>query len=94
MLENWLILKDNIGQVGSEGGTIILDDELPHLARITVEQKRSEYPPGDHYAITIGIYNVLVHTAFFKRLEDARECTTAVKIIIQSLLENTMHGQG
>jgi|WetSurMetagenome_2_1015567.scaffolds.fasta_scaffold1409230_1 hypothetical protein len=89
MVEKWISLEKNVGQVGSEGGVIQLDDELADLARITIEQKRSQLPPGDHYAITIGIYNMLVHTVFFRRWEDAIECANAMKIITQSLLKNT-----
>ena len=53
--------------VGSEDGVIKLDDELPGLSRITIELKQSTLPPGDHYAITIGVYGLLVHTIFFKK---------------------------
>jgi hypothetical protein len=86
MFEKWVSLERNLGKIGSEGGVIKLDDELPNLARITIEQKRSEAPPGDHYAITVGVYNMLVHTVFFKKWEDAIECADAMKLVIQTLL--------
>jgi hypothetical protein len=89
MLEQWISHNDNLANEGSEGGIIQLDDELPGLARIQIELKASSVvPPGDHYAITIGVYGILVHTAYFKELEDAMECTNAVKIIIQAMRAN------
>lgn len=88
MVEKWISLDKNLGTVGSEGGVIQLDDELLNIARITIEQKRSKEPPGDHYAITIGIYTTLVHTVFFRRWEDAIECVDAMKLIIQTLLND------
>ncbi len=88
MLEKWISLKNNLGKKGSEEGIIQIDDELPGLARVTIEQKMSQVPPGDHYAITIGIYGLLVHTVFFKKWEDAIECADAVKLVIQQILLN------
>jgi hypothetical protein len=91
MTNMWNSLSDNLGKIGSEEGEIKLDDELPNLARITIELKKSHVqPPGDHYAITVGVYGILVHTAFFKRWEDAIECSNAIKLIIQALLADSI----
>jgi len=86
MLEKWISLKNNIGRLGSEGGVIQIDDELPGLARVTIELKTSPEPPGNHYAITMGVYNTMVHTVFFKKWEDAVECADTIKLIVQTLL--------
>lgn len=50
-----------IGQVGTEGGRIIRDEEHPHGARITLEQGCKHAP----FAITCGVYGWMVHTCFF-----------------------------
>lgn len=47
------------------GGVIQLDEVLPDLARITIEQKANKPSSGNHYAINIVVHNMLVHTAFF-----------------------------
>ena len=59
---------DTIGQIGSEQGIIIADDEHPDGARITLERD------GDiaSYAITCGIYGWMFHTRFFASEEEAR----------------------
>ena len=46
------------GQIGSEKGEILLDEEYNGVCRITLE-KCSKY-----YAITCGVYGAMVHTAF------------------------------
>lgn len=48
-----------IGTVGSEGGTIIRDEEYRHSARITLEKMK------DGCAVTVGVYGAFVHTAWF-----------------------------
>lgn len=50
------------GTRGSEGGTIVLDDEHSDGARITLERDTLHNVP---FAITCGIYGWLVHTRFF-----------------------------
>jgi hypothetical protein len=66
MLENWIPLYDHIGKTGSEGEIIKIDDELPGLSRVTIEQKFSPEPLEDHFTITTGVYGLLVHTIFIK----------------------------
>lgn len=57
----WHIYNDGaeIGQKGSENGIVIKDEECGTFARITLE--KAGYSP---YAITCGIYGVMVHTAY------------------------------
>ena len=54
--------------VGSEGGTIVLDEEHEDGARITLEKGASVAP----FAITCGIYGWMVHTRYFGVEGDAR----------------------
>ncbi|GLS21289.1 hypothetical protein GCM10007874_43060 [Labrys miyagiensis] len=49
----------SIGLIGSEGGTILRDEEHSVGARITLEQ--CKYSP---FAITCGLYGNMVHTIF------------------------------
>ena len=46
------------GDIGSEGGTILADEEYKNSCRITLEKCEK------YYAITCGIYGSMVHTAF------------------------------
>ncbi len=56
-----------------------MDEELPDLARIQIELKSSPVvSPGDHYAVTMAVYGMLVHTAYFNRWEDAIECADSI----------------
>ena len=61
----WLPYESD-GERGSEGGWIIEDEEIPGVCRITLEE-------GGHapYAITCGIYGLMVHTAFASDYEEA-----------------------
>jgi len=65
---SWLPFDDgaSIGLVGSEGGTILRDDEYRGDARITLE--RGGYAP---FSITCGVYGWMVHTRFFSTLAEA-----------------------
>jgi hypothetical protein len=51
----------SIGQIGSEGGIILRDEEHADGARITLEREGRSSP----FAITCGIYGWMVHTRFF-----------------------------
>lgn len=53
-----------VGEIGTEGGEIIKDEEFDSAARITLE-KLSD---GD-YAVTCGVYGDFFHTAWFNDLE-------------------------
>ncbi|QQR75015.1 MAG: hypothetical protein IPJ17_05385 [Holophagales bacterium] len=72
----WVRLDDGatLGQRGSEGGVILLDDEHPAGARITLEA--TGYPP---FAITCGVYGSMVHTRFLGTEEGARREVEAMK---------------
>lgn len=52
---------------GSEGGWVILDEEIPGICRITLED---DCPIGP-YGITCGIYGWLVHTTWASEYEEA-----------------------
>lgn len=54
----WIKLPFEPGELGSENGVLLADEEYKELSRITLE-KCPEY-----YAITCGVYGSMVHTAF------------------------------
>ena len=54
----------SVGLKGSEGGTILRDEEHPDGSRITLE--RCKRPP---FSITCGVYGWMVHTRYTLRHE-------------------------
>jgi hypothetical protein len=67
---SWTNIDDGktLGLAGSEGGTIIRDEEHSEGARITIERGGNIAP----YSITCGIYGWMVHTRFFGSEEEAQ----------------------
>lgn len=70
-----------IGQKGSEEGVILKDEVLPGHARITLERI-------NFYAITAGLYGVLVHTTFDHTLSGANDKYAAMKIALENAPED------
>ena len=56
-------LHDRTGGRGTEGGVVLKDEELGGSCRITLEKCRM------YYAVTCGVYGLMVHTAFFGQPE-------------------------
>ena len=82
----WTRFVDETGtpaQVGTEGGTIVVDEEHALGARITLEQDGVIAP----FAITCGIYGWIVHTRFFASRDDARHAYEAMKPELGTILE-------
>jgi hypothetical protein len=79
----------SIGQVGSEGGRIILDDSYMDAARITLEPvsptrfRRTRIS----YAITCGIDGWMVHTRFFESEAEARDEFEKMKVSLSAVVE-------
>jgi hypothetical protein len=72
-----------LGQKGSEGGSIVLDEEHPLGARITLECDATIAP----FAITCGIYGWMVHTRFFGVQSEARGDYDLMRGALSGLLE-------
>ncbi len=83
--DHWVSLSENIGKPGTERGIILQDEEYPGLARVSLEKTYSDHLKKDIFPVTMGIYGVLVHTAFFATREDALECIFSVKLVIQAM---------
>jgi len=73
-----------LGQVGSEGGTIVRDEDHVDGARITLEEG-----PGytrAQFTITCGVYGWMVHTRFFDKEEEASREVKAMKQGLEDVL--------
>ena len=72
-----------LGQVGSEEGIVVRDEEHPLGARITLERATSVAP----FAITCGIYGWMMHTRFFSSDAEAGTQYDLMKTSLSELLE-------
>ncbi len=71
----------SIGEKGSESGTIILDEENSLGARITLEENARDIP----YAITCGIYGLMIHTTYFSNLTEAKRSFELMKADLETI---------
>ncbi len=71
-----------IARSGSEGGAIVLDEEHPLGARITLEAALTHAP----FAITCGVYGWMVHTRYLGLESEARAQYTAMKHALEAIL--------
>ena len=85
LTEDWTKFENgnSIGKQGSEGGKILNDQENINGARITLEKNVGNIP----FAITFGIYGLMVHTEFFSEKEIAVEYFKRKKIEINYVLK-------
>lgn len=72
----------SVGAVGSEGGRIVLDEQHPGGARITIERGGHTAP----FSITCGVYGWMVHTRFFTTEAEARDECAAMKTALSDLV--------
>ena len=77
----WRTIQNGItiGQLGSENGIIIEDEEYSDSCRITLERCKH------YYAITCGIYGGMVHTAFCSE-EKCKQMYSHMKRDLQSFI--------
>jgi hypothetical protein len=73
-----------IGQLGSEEGVILQDEEHDGGARITLERRDGK--PA-RFAITCGVYGWFVHTRFFAVEEEARNDLIRMKTELARILD-------
>ena len=85
--DSWYPFEDSatLGLAGSEGGSILRDDEHPAGARITLEKETTVAP----FAITCGIYGYMVHTRFFGLESEATSQYDEMKNALSAILEQT-----
>jgi hypothetical protein len=77
-----------LGQKGSEGGTILCDEEHHQEARITLERDTTISP----FAITCGIYGCMMHTRFFSLESEASSQYEEMKTALSALLATEEEG--
>ena len=84
-METWTQFESgsSIGKIGSESGSIILDDEHPMGARITIERDGHTAP----FSITCGVYGWMVHTRFFGTEAEARQECAAMKVALAEIVD-------
>lgn len=73
-----------INTEGSEGGIVVLDDEHSDGARVTLER---DCPSGVPFAITCGVYGLMVHTRFLGNEVEARTQYDQMKTDLASFVE-------
>ena len=75
-MSEWYQFDDgrSIGQTGTEGGSILRDEEHPGGSRITLE--RGGHTP---FSITCGVYGWMVHTRFFADEAEAQNAFEEMK---------------
>ena len=76
----------SIGNVGSERGIIVRDEEHSHGARITIECDGITAP----FSITCGIYGWMVHTRFFATENEAHDAVTCMQASLDAILNKMM----
>ena len=73
----------SIGQVGSENGNIIRDEEHGYGARITMERDGLTAS----FAITCGVFGWMVHTRFFGTESEAQEEFEKMKVELAAIMD-------
>ena len=82
----WYVYDEGktIGIRGTEGGTIMRDEEHGDGARISLERDTLYKVP---FAITCGIYSWMVHTRFFADEPTALDAYEQMKLSMAEILE-------
>lgn len=73
------------GLAGTEGGTILADEEYENAARITLEENAQN---GAVAAITCGVYGWMVHTRFFSDALEARQAFGEMKANLAQIVDD------
>lgn len=71
-----------IGTRGSEDGIIVMDEEHPEGARITLERDGQVAP----WSITCGVYGLMFHTRFFANRLTAEAEYAAMKSALDAIM--------
>jgi len=82
----WYIFNDGktIGQIGSENGMIINDEEYKNSCRITIEKDGCTAP----FSITCGVYGLMCHSVFSKSEIDVKSKYEDMKLELQEFIES------
>jgi hypothetical protein len=72
-----------IGHEGPDSGLIVLDEEHPDGARISLERATPIAP----FAITCGIYGWFLHTRYFGDEAEAKREFRSMQIVLEPIIE-------
>lgn len=73
-----------INTYGTESGEILRDEEYKHSCRITLEKNCGSIP----YAITCGVYGLMVHTVYAGSEQEALAKYDAMKNELQKFIDD------
>src|SRR6185295_2821314 len=81
---NWLQMDNGktMGTRGSEGGTIVSDEEHTAGARVTLERNGCTAP----WSVTCGIYGGFLHTAFASSEAEGRAKYEGMKMDLEKIM--------
>ena len=87
---SWVPIIDGetIGTPGSEEGVIVLDEEHPSGARVTLERGGHTAP----WSVTCGIYGTFMHTAFTSTEAEGRAKYSAMKVGLEEIMAEENEG--
>jgi len=82
----WHLFEDGktLGQVGSENGIIIADEEYEKSCRITIEKDGYTAP----FSITCGVYGLMCHTVFSESELDINNKYETIKQELQAFINS------
>jgi len=83
---SWHVAEDGntIGQLGSEEGVIVEDEEHEDGARITLERRDGK--PAQ-FAITCGVYGWFMHTRLFSSEDEGRKNLVLMKTELVGIID-------
>jgi hypothetical protein len=85
-MSNWLAYDNgnSIGQVGAEGGVILLDEEHGSGGRMTLKQGKT------FISVSCHIYGWIDHTRFFNSVSDAKREHAHMQSSMTHMLEDIL----
>jgi hypothetical protein len=88
----WHAFSDGstVGTRGSEGGIVVLDEELPDGVRISLEEGCRNAP----WSITCGIYWLMFHTRFFADRLTAEAEYASMKSALEAIMSDPVDLDG
>ena len=81
----WYPYKEGqtLGLPASENGIVIRDEEYSEGALVTLERDSPTAP----FAITFGLYGLMVHTCYFSTLADAQQAFEEIKTALGKMAD-------
>lgn len=85
-MSNWFEYDDgrSIGEVGSEGGEILRDEEHVDGARVTLKRG------GNYISVSCNVYGWIDHTRFFNSISEAQREYLLMRASVGNMVENIL----